>query len=171
MLYVLFKILDPNCLKKIVMDLEDQVLWPILCRSQELIRTTGMITIGWKTKFRISSSRIMIKQHLKIHVIYRYGTTTNIYLLLTEFEGRTVSYGPSFFPFAYGPSANRAGHKLTGKKRGSVTYSTDRENEVSKIFIISLKLIGYAEKEILKVSGPYSKVRPAKLTNHSTCTN
>ena len=25
-----------------------------------------------------------------------------------------------------------------GKKRGSVTYSTDRENEVSKIFIISL---------------------------------
>ena len=25
-----------------------------------------------------------------------------------------------------------------GKKQGSVTYSTDRENEVSKIFIISL---------------------------------
>ena len=25
-----------------------------------------------------------------------------------------------------------------GKKRGSVTYGTDRENEVSKIFIISL---------------------------------
>ena len=47
-----------------------------------------------------------------------------IYLLLTEFEGRTVRYGPSFF--------------LLGKKRGSVTYSTDRENEVSKIFIISL---------------------------------
>ena len=38
-------------------------------------------------------------------------------------EVRTVSYGPSFF---------RRG------KRGSVTYSTDRENEVSKIFIISL---------------------------------
>ena len=28
--------------------------------------------------------------------------------------------------------------QLKGKKRGSVTYSTDRENEVSKIFIISL---------------------------------
>ena len=54
------------------------------------------------------------------------------YLLLTEFEGRTVSYGPSFF---YGPSAKRAGHKSKGEKRGSVTYSTDRENEVSKIFI------------------------------------
>ena len=38
----------------------------------------------------------------------------------------------------YGPSAKRAGHKSKGKKRGSVTYSTDRENEVSKIFVISL---------------------------------
>ena len=47
----------------------------------------------------------------------------NKYLLLTELEVRTVSYGPS----------SRLGHK-----RGSVTYSTDRENEVSKIFIISL---------------------------------
>ena len=38
-----------------------------------------------------------------------------LYLLLTEFEVRTVSYGPSFFSFAYGPSAKRAGHKSTGK--------------------------------------------------------
>ena len=38
----------------------------------------------------------------------------------------------------YGPSAKRAGHKSKGKKRGSVTYSTDRENEVSKIIIVSL---------------------------------
>ena len=59
----------------------------------------------------------------------------------------------------------REGHKLMGKKRGSLTYSTDRENEVSKIFIISLRLIGHAEKEIFNISGPYSKVRPAKLTN------
>ena len=47
----------------------------------------------------------------------------------------------------------------------------DRENEVSKIFIISLRLIGHAEKEIFKVSGPYSKVQPAKLTNHSAYSN
>ena len=47
----------------------------------------------------------------------------------------------------------------------------DRENEVSKIFIIPLRLIGRAEKEIFKVSGPYRKVRPAKLTNHSARTN
>ena len=55
---------------------------------------------------------------------------SEINLLLSEFEGGTVSYGPSFFLLA--------GHKSKGKKRGSVTYSTDRENEVSKIFIISL---------------------------------
>ena len=57
------------------------------------------------------------------------------------------------------------------KKRGSITYSTGRVNEVSKIFIISLRLIGRAEKEIFKVSGPYFTVRPAKLTNHSARTN
>ena len=69
----------------------------------------------------------------KLHII-----GIHIYLLLTEFEGRTVSYGPSFSPSIYDPSAKRAGHKSRGKKRGSVTYSTDRENEDSKIFIISL---------------------------------
>ena len=31
-----------------------------------------------------------------------------------------------------------AGHKSKRKKRGFVTYITDREDEVSKIFIISL---------------------------------
>ena len=45
-------------------------------------------------------------------------------------------------------------HKSTGKKRGSITYSTDRENEVSKIFIISLRLIGRAGKEkLLNLAG------------------
>ena len=52
------------------------------------------------------------------------------HLLLTEFEGCTVSYGPSFFLLDLWP--------VEGEKRGSVTYSTDRENEVSKIFIISV---------------------------------
>ena len=65
----------------------------------------------------------------------------NKYLLLTEFEGRTGSYGPSFFPLIYGPRVKRAGNKSKGKKRGSVTYSVDRENEVSKIFIISLSTV------------------------------
>ena len=63
----------------------------------------------------------------------------NKYLLLTEFEGRTVSYGPSFFPhrfMARGRSAQAL--KIDGENRGSVTYRIEGENEVSKIFIISL---------------------------------
>ena len=42
---------------------------------------------------------------------------------------------------------------------------------VSKIFIISLKLIGRAGRETFKFSGPYSEILPAKLTNHVTRTN
>ena len=63
------------------------------------------------------------------------------YLLLTEFEGRTVSYGPSFFLLDL--------YKSKGKKRGSVTYSTDRENEVSKIFITSLVCVSGAQERFL----------------------
>ena len=58
----------------------------------------------------------------------KYLLFINTYLLLTEFEGRTVSYGPSFFLLDLWPK----------RERGSVTYSTDREIEVSKVFIISL---------------------------------
>ena len=59
------------------------------------------------------------------------------------------------------------------EKRRSVTYSTDRENKVSKIhvFIISLRLIECAGKETFVFSGPYSELWPAKLTNHTTHTN
>ena len=149
---------------------------------------------------------------------------STIYLLLTEFEGRTVSYGPSFSARIYGPSGKRVGHKYERKKRGSVTYSTDRENKVGKIFIISLgskrwrRLQSIDARQILNVrtiswflqrekvwiicffvlffsrsrtfpsnkfqvflkrrftwrlkqtfefSEPYSRVRPAKLTNRS----
>ena len=62
----------------------------------------------------------------------------NTYLLLTSSRAVLEVTDRVFFPSIYGPSAKRAGHKSKGKKRGSVTYSTDRENEVSKIFIISL---------------------------------
>ena len=53
----------------------------------------------------------------KIHIHIQY-------LLLTEFEGRTVSYGQSFSLLDVWPKRE--------------AYSTDRENEGSKIFIISL---------------------------------
>ena len=69
-----------------------------------------------------------------------------IYLLLTEFEAVTDRV---FSSLIYGPSAKCAGHKSKGKKQGSVTYSTDRENEVSKIFIISLVCVWGAQKRFL----------------------
>ena len=54
------------------------------------------------------------------------------YLLLIEFEVCTVSYGQVFstwiYAWIYGPRT---------RKWGSVTYSTDQENEVSEMFIIS----------------------------------
>ena len=59
-------------------------------------------------------------------------------------------------------------------RRGSVTHSTNRENKVSKIFIIPLWLIGRAGKEtsyLLKFNGPHSEIRPAKLTNQTGRTN
>ena len=68
-------------------------------------------------------------------------------LINLVFSVRSVSYGPSFLPLIYGPSAKRVGHESTGKNEDPVTYSTDRENEVSKIFIISLRLIRRAGKE------------------------
>ena len=40
-----------------------------------------------------------------------YQTTCNKNLLLAECEVRTASYGPSFFPSFYGPSAKREGHE------------------------------------------------------------
>ena len=89
----------------------------------------------------------------------------NVYFLLTEFEVRTVSYGPSFSRLLMAQA--RSARAINRREK----TSTDRENEVSKIFIISLRLIGRTETEIFKVSGPYYKVRPAKLTNHSARTN
>ena len=52
----------------------------------------------------------------------RWTSRTNknfkyVHLLLTEFEVRTVNYGPIFSPSIYGPSAKRAGHKSQGKSK------------------------------------------------------
>ena len=51
---------------------------------------------------------------------------------------RTEFFPPRFMACTLRALALALGHKSRGKKRGSVTYGTDRENEVSKIFIISL---------------------------------
>ena len=68
------------------------------------------------------------------------------YLLIIKLEVRTVSYGQRFFLFTYGPSMKHMGHKSMGKKQGSITYSTDLENNVSKIIITSMKLIRSTRK-------------------------
>ena len=44
----------------------------------------------------------------------------------------------------FGPDGKREDHELRWKKQDAVTYRTDRENEVSEIFIISL---GWIELE------------------------
>ena len=56
----------------------------------------------------------VFKNHDLHHKIYIFILVVT-YLLLTEFEVRTVSYGPSFLPLIYGPNAKRAGHKSTRK--------------------------------------------------------
>ena len=76
------------------------------------------------------------------------------YVLLTEYIPLTYRVrGPycklrtKFFPVDLWPKREARGPEINGKKRGFVTYSMDLENEVSKIFIISLWLIRRAAKK------------------------
>ena len=60
------------------------------------------------------------------------------------------------------------------KKTGFAIYGTDRENEVSKIFRISLgsnKRGRFQFKQTFEFSGLYSEIRPAKLTNRCAHSN
>ena len=77
------------------------------------------------------------------HTMWR--CSCNRYLLLTEFGGRTVSYGPSFF-------------FLDLWKKNIRTVGDKSQNS-------------FATESTLMFSGPYRRVRPAKLTNHSARTN
>ena len=76
----------------------------------------------------------------------------DIYLLLTEFKVCTVSYRLSFSRWFMAC--------VLRSLRGSVTYSTDQENSVSKIFIISLWLIRHAGRETSQ-----SQVEGSKANN------
>ena len=82
------------------------------------------------------------------------------YLLLSEFEGRTVSYGPSFFLLDLWPKREALNRR---EKKGSVTYSTNRENEVSKIFIISLLCVWGAQERFLFTRNGTSKAKRFNL--------
>ena len=48
-----------------------------------------------------------------------------------QFEIRTVRCRPIFLPIDLWSKREARGPNSIGKKRGSVTYSTERENEVS----------------------------------------
>ena len=52
-----------------------------------------------------------------------------VYLLLAECEVHMASYGPSFYPSFYGPSAKRAGHE---NKEGKKTRIDNLPYELSK---------------------------------------
>ena len=59
------------------------------------------------------------------------------------------------------------------KKRGSVNFSKDRENGISKIFVISLESTKggrFQRKQTFEFGRPNSKLLPVKLINHSART-
>ena len=85
-----------------------------------------------------------------------------ICLLLIEFAVRTVITDRVFSTRIYG-------HKSERKKRGYVTYNTDRENEVSKIFMISLGSKRWRLKQTFEFSGPYSRPITARVLINRRC--
>ena len=60
-------------------------------------------------------------------------------------------------------------------KKFSVTCSTDQQVEGSKILILSLGLNRRGKFQLkqktFECTVPFSKIGPAKLTNHGACTN
>lgn len=78
----------------------------------------------------------------KRNLCYGPCTTANekpihTYLLVTEFDGRSVSYRPCFFQVNLWPACK--GHELKRKKQGTVIYHNAPEKEASKMFITSLR--------------------------------
>ena len=79
------------------------------------VATILLIYLGnwnWLRSSRIN--RFEFRESRLARVSKRFESTNfhHAYLLLIEFEGRTVRYGPSFFRWVYGTSA-----KCTGKTR------------------------------------------------------
>ena len=54
------------------------------------------------------------------------------------FMGHTVSYGLHFSTSIFGLSVQHKGHELKWKKQDAITYSTDQETTVNKMFFIYL---------------------------------
>ena len=84
------------------------------------------------------------------------------YLLPTEFEVHTVSSRLSFFPFELWPKHEAPRSQMLGKKWGSITCSTDQENEVSKIFIMSLLLVWRVQERFLSMKNGFKFLKRVK---------
>ena len=84
-------------------------------------------------------------------VLEYYCIQTVLYIPLTNrVRGPYRKLRTEFFPPWFMTQARSArANKSKGKKQGSLTYSTDRENEVSKIFIISLVCVWGAQEQFL----------------------
>ena len=115
----------------------------------------------------------------------------NIYLLLTEFEEPYCKLRTKFFSTrVYGPSAKRREHFIQAERplmidareilnvRTIYWFPKKKATWVVKTFVQTLKMFQSffqetfctATKQTFEFSGSYSRVRPAKLTNHSTRT-
>lgn len=75
------------------------------------------------------------KKGLEVHV---QGYHLYVNLLVTELEGRTASKGPRFFHFNFWPKCEAREPWIKEEKQVVEIYSTDRENEVRKMFNTSL---------------------------------
>lgn len=78
----------------------------------------------------------------------------------SQFDGHTVSYGPSFSPSFYGLSTKRAGHKTKGKTMvRKLTVWTKKVMLLRFIFIISqLCLKGL---EMISIQGEWLQISDA----------
>ena len=63
------------------------------------------------------------------------------------YELEVLTARTEFFPVDLGPMSEAHGPYINGERQRPVSYSTARENGVSKLFIISLTLIRRAGKE------------------------
>ena len=76
------------------------------------VRVKTGIVIALDPSYTFSPVLIWIRGFIRISflvLISRHSVPYNTYLLLTEFEVRTVSYGPSFFPVDLWPKREARG--------------------------------------------------------------
>ena len=57
------------------------------------------------------------------------------YLLLTEFKGRTVNYGPHFSPIDLWPKREARWPLIEGERQGSVIYSMDQGTKLVRYLL------------------------------------